>query len=339
LTELPKLPEHSGLICQGWNWSLEDIKTHNRAVNVGAMYTTDDGKTRIYIHLEEGRTSPLMGLRISTRNTTVTIDWGDGATPNTLSSSTIGTKHTSTHKYAAAGDYVISLTVTRGTIEIYGVESAGSSILRHSSSTDPRNAVYQNSVKKIELGSGAGISANAFDGCHSLASITIPNSVTSIGGNNPLINCYSLTSVVLPDGVTGIMNYAFADCRSLASIAIPNSVTRIYSYAFAGCHSLASIVIPDSVTSIGANAFEGCHSLASIVIPDSVTSIEGYTFYDCRGVRCYDFSKHTAVPTLASIDAFENIASDCEIRVPAALYDEWIAATNWASLASKIVAV
>ena len=61
LTELPPLPEHSGLICQGWNWSLDDIKAMGRAVEVGAMYITDDGKTRIYIHLEEGRTAPMRG--------------------------------------------------------------------------------------------------------------------------------------------------------------------------------------------------------------------------------------------------------------------------------------
>ena len=60
-TALPDYPSHEGLICQGWNWSLADLKTTNRKMNVGAMYITDDGKTRIYIHLEEGRTSPMLG--------------------------------------------------------------------------------------------------------------------------------------------------------------------------------------------------------------------------------------------------------------------------------------
>jgi hypothetical protein len=56
-------------------------------------------------------------------------------------------------------------------------------------------------------------------------------------------------------------------------------------------------------------------------------------------MKFYDFTSHTVVPTLASTGAFQNIPSDCEIRVPAALYDEWIAATNWSTYASKIVAV
>ena len=46
-----------------------------------------------------------------------------------------------------------------------------------------------------------------------------------------------------------------------------------------------------------------------------------------------------SAPTLSNTNAFTDIPADCEIRVPAALYDEWIAATNWSTYASKIVAV
>jgi uridine kinase len=60
-----------------------------------------------------------------------------------------------------------------------------------------------------------------------------------------------------------------------------------------------------------------------------------------QAVTCpiYDFTQHTAVPTLANTEAFYNIPADCEIRVPAALADEWKAATNWSTYASKIVGV
>jgi hypothetical protein len=56
-------------------------------------------------------------------------------------------------------------------------------------------------------------------------------------------------------------------------------------------------------------------------------------------MKFYDFTSHTSVPTLANSNAFQGIPADCEIRVPAALYDEWIAATNWSTYASRIVAV
>ena len=180
-TALPDYPSHEGLTCQGWNWSLADLKDTNRKMNVGAMYITDDGKTRIYIRLEEGRTSPMFGV---CPNGTVTVDWGDGTTPDTLTgTSTTTVKWTQNHAYSTPGEYVIKLTVD-GTMGFYGDSSSsgGSAILRYSSGNDNRNSVYRNSVQKIEIGSGvANIGYYTFYGCYSLASITIPNGVTNIG--------------------------------------------------------------------------------------------------------------------------------------------------------------
>ena len=58
LTSLPDGPTHEGLTFQGWNYTLEKVKAFTRPMNVGAIYTSNDGKTRIYITLSEGRTSP-----------------------------------------------------------------------------------------------------------------------------------------------------------------------------------------------------------------------------------------------------------------------------------------
>ena len=384
LTELPALPSHDGLICQGWNWTLDGIKAMGGAVNVGAMYITDDGKTRIYIRLEDGRTSPMLGC---CPVGTVTVDWGDGTTPDVLTGTSTSTPvWTPTHEYAAPGDYVISLTVD-GTMGFYGSGSSNqySGILRYASGADDRNRSYLNAVQRIETGDGVtSIGEYAFNYCYCLASITIPNRVTSIGGNtfnscyglanitipdsvtsigeNAFNSCYSLANITIPDSVTSIGEYAFSNCRSLASITIPDGVTSINSHAFQNCYSLASITIPDGVTSIGEYAFNSCYSLASITIPDSVTSIGNgafnycyclasitipnrvtsigsQTFYNCYGVRYYDFTRYTAVPTLSNTNAFKGIAADCEIRVPTALAGEWKAATNWATYADYIVGV
>lgn len=337
-TALPDYPSHEGLTCQGWNWSLADLKTTNRKMNVGAMYITDDGKTRIYIRLEEGRTSPMLGV---CPNGTVTVDWGDGTTPDTLTGTSTSTvKWTPNHAYATPGEYVIKLTVD-GTMGFYGDGNAktGSAILRYSSDSDDRNRTYRNSVKRAEIGTGVtSIGSYAFGVCYSLAAIAIPNSVTNI--ESYAFNfCYSLAAITIPNSVTNIGGYAFNYCYSLATITISSGVTSVEYKAFNACYSLVSITIPNSVTSIRSGAFNACYSLASIAISGRVTTIESMVFYECYGVAFYDFTEHTSIPTLSSINAFTHIAADCEIRVPAALVGAWKAATNWSTYADHIVGV
>ena len=98
-------------------------------------------------------------------------------------------------------------------------------------------------------------------------------------------NCSTLTSISIPDSVTSIGNTAFRGCSSLTNISIPDSVTTIGGGAFKGCSSLTSISIPNSVTSIGDSAFENCSSLTSIIIPDSVTSIGEDVFTECENLQ------------------------------------------------------
>ena len=337
-SELPDYPSHEGLICQGWNWSLADLKTTNRKMNVGAMYITDDGKTRIYIRLEEGRTSPMLGV---CPNGTVTVDWGDGTTPDILTGTdTTVVKWTPNHAYAAPGEYVIKLTVD-GTMGFYSDVSvdAGSAILRYSSGTDNRNNVYRNSVQKIEIGNGVTrIENNAFAGCMSLASITIPNGVTNIG-LSAFHSCYTLASITIPNRARYIGDSVFTQCYTLTSITIPNGARYIGDSVFTQCYTLTSITIPNGVTNIKASAFKRCMSLASITIPNGVTNIRDSVFQRCTSLAFYDFTAYTTVPTLANVNAFSGIPADCQIRVPASLVDAWKAATNWSTYADHIVGV
>ena len=73
-----------------------------------------------------------------------------------------------------------------------------------------------------------------------------------------------MTSITIPDSVTSIGSSAFYSCSKLMSVVIGDSVTSIGSDAFANCTSLTSVVIPDSVTSIGSYAFQYCNSLTSV---------------------------------------------------------------------------
>ena len=333
LTELPTLPSHDGLVCQGWNWTLEAIKALNRPVTVGAMYITDDGATRLHIRIATiGRMTVPLYIGQTVANG-VSIDWGDGSTTQTLPGT--GNVNTS-HTYAEPGDYVISLMPQGGCKLSFG---SGSSSYCVMGSTGNNNIVYCNMLQEVYIGKNVtSIGDYAFQYCYSLASITIPTGVTSIG-TAVFYYCYSLASITIPTGVTSIGTSVFYNCSSLASIAIPTGVTSIGTSVFDECRSLASITIPNGVTSIGNFAFRTCRSLASITIPDGVTSIGTSVFYNCYGMRYYDFSACTSIPALSNTNAFRNIPSDCQMLIPSALYNNWKAATNWATYASKMVSV
>ena len=141
------------------------------------------------------------------------------------------------------------------------------------------------------------IPSYAFYGCTGLTSVTIPDSVTSIG-ERAFSVCAGLQDIYITDieawcniaGLDNLMGYGsrnkklYINNELATSITIPNGVEAIPSRAFRGCAGLTSVTIPDSVTSIGSSAFSGCKGLTSITIPDSVTSIGGYAFEDCTGL-------------------------------------------------------
>jgi hypothetical protein len=597
LTELPEPPTHKGLTFQEWNWTLDEIIEYNGAVNVGATYITDDGKTRLYIELEhdEQRTVSIMVHAIG--NSTLNVSWGDGTDEEEvqIAENLMDRRPYAkvSHTYESLGSYVIEMS-SKNSI---GLGCSNSYSVLGTTGTDRIMWLYTDILKKAELGSnvnqicthafencrklksitipnnaatmdfsgsyfysfqlsglecvvlprkaylnrnqmfsycrelriaslagdmynrlgngffksckslemltfppnvtglekealdGASITKlvfhpkmtyfdtsalssnaklrevvikgspttwnatfygctalesislpssletlpaqsfqnctllksiqlpealisignNAFYGCENLESIVIPDGVQSIG-NNAFYYCYCLNSIVIPDsvqsigtqafyscsyllevrlpdsldtipsklfygcynlhtvelpsGITSIADYAFYNCAKLREVELPSGVTSIGPYAFNLCSSLVSVNIPDGVTTIGANAFKSCRSLVSITIPNgvtkldydlfynctaltavevpaSVTSISSGAFYSCQSLEYIDFSRHESVPTLSSYSTFNGTPTNMEIRVPAALYDAWKAATNWSNstIVSKIVAV
>ena len=167
------------------------------------------------------------------------------------------------------------------------------------------NCYFSNfsTLDSVTIGKGVTIIPSKFiAGCVNVTSLTIPESVTSIG-SSAFANT-GLTSITIPTSVTSIGVGAFsgtsltslvfnaASCAdffspapfesisTLQSVIIGDAVKSIPAYFLSRCSGVKSVTIPESVTSIGKSAFAGCSGLTSV--PSSVTSIEESAFDGCE---------------------------------------------------------
>jgi hypothetical protein len=202
----------------------------------------NDGNTHLWISLPEGRTSPMLGVGV---NGTVTVDWGDGTTPDVLTgTSTSNEVWTPTHHYASAGAYIITMTVD-GYMAFLSYDSVAY-ILRHSTGSDRRNQAYLSALRKVEIG----------------------GSTTSIS-HNAFWECYSLASIRIPDGVTSIGNLAFGDCYSLGKIRFDGTTPPVIS------HSNAFQNIPtDCIISVPVGCLEAYKTATNYPDPNTYTYAE-----------------------------------------------------------------
>ena len=110
----------------------------------------------------------------------------------------------------------------------------------------------------------------AFENCSELTSITIPDTVTSIGAAAFRGTAYyDDSSNWDADGVLYIGKHLIEAKDTISgAYAIRNGTKVIADGAFYGCNGLTGITIPDSLTSIGSAAFSGCSGLTGIYITD-----------------------------------------------------------------------
>ena len=186
--------------------------------------------------------------------------------------------------HAPTGSYAAGFARRNGlSLSVIGKESASAA-----GGTD--DFVIENGVLTQYLGDGGdvvipdGVSSIApmtFYDCLSLASVTIPEGVTSVSFSG----CSNLKKITLPNSITSFRDGAFFNCSSLAEITIPEGVTQIGKEAFYNCSSLKKLVIPGSVKKIEEEAFSGCGALETIIFSEGVETIGKSEFFLCSSLK------------------------------------------------------
>ena len=157
------------------------------------------------------------------------------------------------------------------------------------------------------------IDSHAFLNCKKLASITLPNSVTYLGENNPTSiegsgvfeGCESLTSFKFPSSYASnnLPSFTFKNCKNLATIDWNGyNPKRLNSCAFWNCDKITWSQVPQSVEELGDECFYDCAALTSVDLskikkmdtgvfwgtpltsvewPAAVTEIPARTFLSC----------------------------------------------------------
>ena len=278
LTALPELPVHEGLIGQGWNWTLDDLKEENGPMTVGAHYITDDGATRIYINLDTHVHSLTVKFGQDMPDG-VKIDWGDGSPLETSTVVFINeyTYVTARHEYQNPGRYVISLIPDEETVlTIKGSSFYGTYLVTGDEMTMDGNRLYYSFVEKIEIGQNVMLGGSAFHMMNYLKSITIPQ-LQIMSGQDLFAYCSELKFVTLSKGVQ-MDDYCLSYCSNLEAVSIPNTVEEIKSYGIGNCESLEEVNLPRSVKTLGNSCFQSCSALRKVTSNGGVDSI-GYSCF------------------------------------------------------------
>lgn len=180
------------------------------------------------------------------------------------------------------------------------------------------------------------IGESAFSGCDGLTSISIPDSVETIGDsafeslNNVM---YNGTADGAPWGAKSINGYiedgfvynndskeAVLGCSIYKSgeINISNGVKTIGKSAFHDCKAITSVNLPESVKVISESAFSSCSNLKNVMLSEGIERINEYAFYNCTLLMSVNIPDSV---TSIGVSAFEDCTNLISINVPDSITD------------------
>lgn len=362
LSELPSNPTNQGLVAQGWNWTLTDAKdfvSEYGALVIGQSYTTDNGRTRIYMHFPAMPTNYTFTVKLWLTSTVAgspTIYWGDGT--SSVWSGQANANASMTHNYTGPSSPVIEIEVTNGVISALGREGAGNSIV----GPDGRTS---RCVQKIEIGDDVtAFAKNTFRSMYELKSVSVPNTLTTIiDYDESMFTQNIMKGFVFPKNFNTtryramfpthtLVNYVSIpkEMRNFHMATYPINLRKLTMYSMEPSSgvkctvtlydvgSVTHFVIPGTYTNIVTDTLRAS-SVKKLWIPASVTSISATAFaYNTLLEEVH--VRAIAPPTLGSTNSFRDLPSTCIIYVPYSsnhsILSAYQSATNWSTFSAQM---
>jgi len=168
------------------------------------------------------------------------------------------------------------------------------------------------------------IGDRAFYLCTYLKSIYIGNSITNIG-NEAFLGCFGLTTVTMGNSVTTIQKNAFHYCYALSNLTLSESITFLGEDAFSSC-KIEKLTFPQSLTAIS-NAFRGNDFLIEVTLPASITYISDCAFCRCNALKTINCLNPT--PPICETYSFNSLPNVTTVYVPASSVSAYKNAPIW----------
>ena len=157
------------------------------------------------------------------------------------------------------------------------------------------------------------IPVQAFRGCSNCTSITLPDTVTSIG--HDAFRNSGITSFTMPPLLTGTLNYqAFYQCTALETFDF-NNITVVGNDCFSGASSLNELLNADKLTTIGQRALMGT-AIVTFDGGEDLTSISASAFKNCTALKSFIMPENETGSLSIGNTAFEGDTALERIEIP-----------------------
>lgn len=167
---------------------------------------------------------------------------------------------------------------------IIGSNNCNAVVVKSSCTTIGEEAFYESNIETLDCSQATQLTAfeyRAFTNCSKLSSVTLPNSLKSIG-SNAFAGCVALTSITVPASVTFIGYSAFRGCTSLANINLECHLESYLPYMLSGCNSLTEFTVKPGVKKIFSCVFRDSANLQKVIVPNDLEFIGDYAFSGTR---------------------------------------------------------